>query len=259
MTSVPNRRIPSPIPHLSLRHKSTLTLKNKFRTQQANKTDDMDESKDASAQKLRDFNIQLQRTAFFQGRELNTIMKGIDPTAEDVIIGQSHKASGIILYQDAHVLLVTFKGEACVPGGKAQGTEHPLETAIREVVEETLGVIDETSLRALHKEPQYSQMIGTGRYTAFLVPLEKVTQHTPDKLIKLFEAKKRTMSKEEELKQSTRGNLPGRMLWHDISDFVGQRLNAFTKDILFDEGISKFIAKSRKSRKSDDKGDKKGA
>lgn len=91
-------------------------------------------------------NVSLQKNTLYEGRRLNRMCKEIDKSFEEVIIGHSNKASGIIVHKlvrhpiarksKLYVLLVRENGVVNIPGGKSQGEETPIDTAIREFREE---------------------------------------------------------------------------------------------------------------------------
>src|SRR5579872_6052671 len=141
---------------------------------------------------LKEMNIALQIGARQNGEKLNKLCKRINPSFEEIIVGHQHRAAGVFCYKinsdgKVFVLLVEepikkpiFKKgviesktpieievkKMTIPGGKAQGEEYPLITALREFGEETGILIDKENLRKL---PHQSIYYEKGMYTLFFI------------------------------------------------------------------------------------------
>ncbi len=105
---------------------------------------------------------------------LNAAAKAVEPDFEPVIVGQAHRAAGLLVWDVGEdgivqVLLAKEAEEFVIPGGKAIAEEHPMETAIREFSQELGGYYETKTLATLlggiHSSLYYPQ----GKYTLFIV------------------------------------------------------------------------------------------
>lgn len=213
---------------------------------------------------LRDLTVNLQSFAAGYGSKLNKLASEIDGEYEHVIVGTPHRAAGILLYytqmkrhvgrgaslqegkeRDVYFLAARFndpttgKSEYQIPGGKAQGTEYPLETAVREFNEETLGAISE-DIYSLHEAPQMSHCLVEGKYTLFLVDLSEVSDCAPEDVIDKFNIASLHS------KMKGKAKLPISLEWLEYTTPPNQSCCSFAKTILSDPGIARFMKKLTK-------------
>jgi len=109
-------------------------------------------------------------------KEAETKNDKYEPFIEDVC----HRAAGILPWRTkkskAQVALIydAKRKQYTVAGGKAQGREHPLATAIRETREEAGHIMDKKKLAALTKTAVPCIYHDKGKYTLFLVTADQV-------------------------------------------------------------------------------------
>lgn len=201
------------------------------------------------AANLRQTVSNIQTSAFYHGKSLNEIGKQLDPNFEPVIIGQQHRAAGILPFifidDKCYVLggMFTKNGDKLkfgILGGKAQGTESPIDTALREFNEETLSFLGKDFDKRFRARPQFSYSIVSGKYTLYLVELDRFLKVEAKSLLDVSKYDKILSELPERQKMISSGAVPAKLVWQDLvaNDIV---LNDFAKTVLTDPGVRGFL------------------
>lgn len=192
------------------------------------------------ARDIRDLNGNLQFMAEKQGVILNRMMKHFDPRAEDIITGHSHRAAGLLVHDGKSVLMVKFAKGLEIPGGKAQGSEYPLETATREAGEETLRTLTKEMLDSLYQRPIPSYVVAAGKYTIFLVDATEL------KLGNIVEDFKDKLAAHKDDAEEP----PSALVWWTPGKDKLEDLAPFAKEILNTPAIATYLNKAATQRES---------
>ena len=198
---------------------------------------------------LRDLATNLQIFAGTYGTKINKVGSILDKDYEPVIVGSQHRAAGILVYhvdkkeKKIHVLLANFAKkegdipEYQIPGGKAQGIEYPLETAIREFNEETLFIFkDEMSI--LKKSPQTCHNFVDGKYTLFLVDSSVCKLGSIDEVKDGFKLSMEICKMQNRLPKA---KIPVSLDWIEYTVPSHKFCAKFANQMLVDTAISNFM------------------
>ncbi len=174
----------------------------------------------------------MQKDILRQGKRINNLIKQIDPKVDEACIGVGNRASGILVYRpDGKVLLGLRDKELIVPGGKCQGEESPIETAVREFKEEFLVNINSKDIL---DNPQLCYYIANGKYTLYFISAECIFCDSG----KIIDEYKKTVSDTLLLSHEN----PSELMWVDLYKCT-EVLNNFTMIIRESIGVKNFFNK----------------
>lgn len=115
----------------------------------------------------------VRRTMQRLGMAINTWITQENLPVDHVRHLPTHEASGLLVHcrEKKSILVVKDQktGKWTIPGGKGQGSETALQTALREFSEETGNAFSKSTIETLHKACLPSYYYPQGRYVLFFL------------------------------------------------------------------------------------------